>query len=257
MDIDDKDISALIRACERDLDDPDLWRNPGGYPSSLALCVIDAIHSSASHYSAVVGIVGKYRTHRTRCGADPDLDGATDLAATFAEARQTSRWAIQMAPHGSTSVTAAAARKAEAVALLVDALLRADIDTTADLRAAATAPNTLATVERLWRAIPGQRSGTSWVYAKLLARVPGATADRMITRYVTRAVGCRPGSLGSEHCAQLMVGLAEAKGCNATHLEHAIWRYESGRPYAGSPDRQPHHTRRIRPSPKVRPTRQR
>lgn len=134
MDIDDKDISALIRACERDLDDPDLWRNPGGYPSSLALCVIDAIHSSASHYSAVVGIVGKYRTHRTRCGADPDLDGATDLAATFAEARQTSRWAIQMAPHGSTSVTAAAARKAEAVALLVDALLRADIDTTADLR---------------------------------------------------------------------------------------------------------------------------
>jgi hypothetical protein len=107
--------------------------------------------------------------------------------------------------------------------------------------AAATAVG-LKAVERVWRATPGQRSGITWDYALMLAQIPGVKADRMMLKYVTRAIGCRPGSMLPERAADLVSRVAQTKGWNVIHLDHAIWRFESRRPFqdddglAGSQD---------------------
>lgn len=65
----------------------------------------------------------------------------------------------------------------------------------------------------------------------MLAQIPGVKADRMVIRYVARAVGTRPEKLSPERAAQLVTRTAEVQGWNTIHLDHAIWRFESGRPF--------------------------
>jgi hypothetical protein len=54
-----KQVTALAAACERDLGNPALRFEPDGYPSSLALCIIDSIYSTGAHHSSVRKIVGR------------------------------------------------------------------------------------------------------------------------------------------------------------------------------------------------------
>jgi hypothetical protein len=70
----------------------------------------------------------------------------------------------------------------------------------------------------------------------MLAQIPGVKADGMVIKYVTRAIGCRPASLLPERAARLVSGVAEAKGWDVIHLDHAIWRFESGRPFQDDGD---------------------
>jgi hypothetical protein len=65
----------------------------------------------------------------------------------------------------------------------------------------------------------------------MLAQIPGVKADRMVIRYVARAIGAPPEKLSPERAAQLVTRVAEVKGWNVVHLDHAIWRFESGRPF--------------------------
>jgi hypothetical protein len=53
------EVTALAAACERDLGNPALRFEPDGYPSSLALCIIDSIYSTGAHHSSVRKIVGR------------------------------------------------------------------------------------------------------------------------------------------------------------------------------------------------------
>jgi hypothetical protein len=70
----------------------------------------------------------------------------------------------------------------------------------------------------------------------MLAQIPGVKADRMVIKYVTRAIGCRPGSVLPERATGLVSRAAETNGWNVIHLDHAIWRFESGRPFQGDGD---------------------
>jgi hypothetical protein len=47
-DLEGDDVRALIDACDTDIGDANLWFNPGGYPDSLTLCIIDSIYSAAN-----------------------------------------------------------------------------------------------------------------------------------------------------------------------------------------------------------------
>jgi hypothetical protein len=84
-DLDTDDLAALVTACNTDLGDPNLWFTPDGYPDSLALCIIDSIHSTGARYSSVVNVVGRYREYRTNQRGDPDTDGTDELANTISE----------------------------------------------------------------------------------------------------------------------------------------------------------------------------
>jgi hypothetical protein len=235
-DVDTDDLGALVAACDADLGDPDLWFTPDGYPDSLALCIIDSIYSTGARYSSVVNVVRRYREHRASRGGDPDTDGADELGATIAELGGADPWASRIGNRRPTSTAAGAPLKAETIATLAEVLPLEGVRSTADLRAAAATADALKAVERAWRATPGQRSGITWEYALMLAQIPGVKADRMVIKYVTRAIGCRPGSLLPERAAALVSGAAEAKGWNVIHLDHAIWRFESGRPFQDDGD---------------------
>lgn len=63
-DLDNDDVMVLVTACETDLGDPSLWFTPGGYPDSLALCIIDSIYSTGARYSSVVNVLKRYRNYR-------------------------------------------------------------------------------------------------------------------------------------------------------------------------------------------------
>jgi hypothetical protein len=68
----------------------------------------------------------------------------------------------------------------------------------------------------------------------MLAEIPGVKADRMVIRYVARAIGVRPETVSPERAAHLVGRVAEAKGWDTIDLDHAIWRLESGRPFQDS-----------------------
>jgi hypothetical protein len=73
----------------------------------------------------------------------------------------------------------------------------------------------------------------------MLAQFPGVKADPMVIKYVTRAIGCRPGSVLPERATRLVSGVAETKEWKVIHLHHAIWRFESGRPFQDDGDTTP------------------
>ena len=63
----------------------------------------------------------------------------------------------------------------------------------------------------------------------MLAQVPRVKADRMVISYVARAIDCPPSRLVPAKAAALVHGVAKAKGGDTIQLDHAIWRFESGR----------------------------
>lgn len=230
--VDPKDLAALTEACHEDLADPDLWLMPDGYPDSLALCMIDAIYSRGAHYSSVVNVVARYRDYRTSQGADPETDGTDELAKTIRRLGGPCAWATRIDDHRPTASNADVPLKTATIVSLIEVLPRHAVQTTADLRSVAGDQAGLKELERAWRALPGQGSGATWQAALMLAQVPGATAERMVLKYVTRVVGYRDGALDPAHAAQLVAHVAEANAWNSCHLDRAIWRFESGRPYA-------------------------
>lgn len=228
---DDTDLAALAQACDADLGVPDLWFTPDGYPSSLALCIIDSIYSTGARYSSVVKIVGRYRQYRAERGGVADTDGTDELASTIADLGGPDPWATRIGNRRPTSTAAGAPLKAASIAALTVALPEHGVRTTDDLRSVAARPEALKVIERAWRATPGQRSGITWTYALMLAQIPGVKADRMVIRYVARAIGVRTETVSPDRAAHLVGRVAEAKGWNTIHLDHAIWRFESGRPF--------------------------
>ena len=72
----------------------------------------------------------------------------------------------------------------------------------------------------LARALPGTDSGPG-----------GVKPDRMIKRYVGAAIGQSASSLEDHKAASIVKSAAEVKGWDVISLDHAIWRFQSGRPY--------------------------
>ena len=218
-------VARLKAACDRDLGEPALWSTPNGYPTSLALCAIDSIYSTASHYGSVVKVVQRYVTYRRDQGGDASADGLTELLGTFDELGGSQSWSERIGNRKKVSTRPGAALKSDAIEEASRSLLALGIDTTADLRSAVSAG--AGRPKQAWLAAPGQRSGLTWGYALMLVGVPGVKADRMVVRYVARALGV--GDVTPRHAASLAADVAVANGWNVIHLDHAIWRFESGR----------------------------
>jgi hypothetical protein len=61
--------------------------------------------------------------------------------------------------------------------------------------------------------------------------VTGVKPDRMIKRFVASAIGVSETALGDRKAAALVKAAAEANGWDVIALDHAIWRFQSGRPH--------------------------
>jgi hypothetical protein len=220
-------VQRVISHSRETLGEPAGLTIPTGYPYSLALCVLDAVWSMGVRYGGVAKVVGRYRGYRASVGADADLDDLPDLLAVYQAVGGDEDFAARIGNRQRTSTRHGAVTKATAVRQAAQALTVVGITTTGELRAQAGS-STLAEPKSAWLTVPGQRSGISWRYLLLLARVPEVKPDRMLRRYVAEALG-EP-DVPAELAAQLVMEAAEQLRVSPIALDHAIWRYQRSRP---------------------------
>lgn len=220
-------FEELQRQIEEDLGhDEHRWFDPTGYPS-VALCLLDSVYSIGVRYSGVVGFLQRYSELREKQGGAAERDKPADLVESIDQVGGVDKFAEETSCRWRTS-TRSGILKAEAARDLAEILNRAGLHTVEDVR------EQLGTVELQeaspvkseWLSVRGQRSGLTWNYFLMLARVQGVKADRMIIRYVSRALDRH---VKQEEAATLVRGVAERMDVDTIRLDHAIWRKESGR----------------------------
>ncbi|WP_232320407.1 heme peroxidase [Rhodococcus sp. WMMA185] len=230
----DQDTTKLAQACDV-LGDRALWFRPDRYNDGLALCIIDSIQSTGSHYNSVVNVVKRYRASRNGAASS---DGTPELLTSFEDYGGVSGWAKRIGNQKPASTRAGASLKAAVIQEVAQKLHDAGVRTAADLRQhGAREPGNderRRVTKKLWTSVEAQSSGITWEYALMLAGLPGAKADRMVVRFVSDAVGVS--DLSPERAAGLVRDAAGLLSVNATDLDHAIWRYGSGRPVMRQPD---------------------
>ncbi|MEU5566146.1 hypothetical protein [Micromonospora musae] len=218
------DADRLATFVRQVLGPPPTWRPmPPGYPDSLALAVIDGIWSMGVRYKAVENVVGRYRRHRREAGGDPNRDGVRELVQHYEQVGGPERFAEQVDNRQRVSTHPGAVLKAEAVYRAGLSLQAVGIETCEQLRTAATGSDK-ARVKSVWLAVPGQASGISWRYLLMLAGLPGVKPDRMIRRFVARALD--RADVPPEAAGCLVEKAAELLDVSPTSLDHEIWRHE-------------------------------
>jgi hypothetical protein len=217
------DFTVLAAQARTDLGDPAWWVEPPGYPTSLALAVIDSIQSLGVTYRSVENVIDRYREHRRSAGDDPDIDTSADLVNSFTEVGGTHAWAATIGNLNRTS-TAGGPLKAvailQAAQLLVENGLLTGPDVLKDLDRADS------TIKSQWLEIPGQRYGTSWAYLLILLGAEKVKPDRMIRGWLARRLGDEGSQLSADQAADVVDALAAHMGVSVRLLDHAIWQFE-------------------------------
>lgn len=219
--------NRLAVAVDVALETHGLPSTPAGYPS-LALCVVDSIWSLGVRYPSVVKVIDRYRAWLRRRGEDPTRRTSTELARDIDVAGGPEAFADDVVANRALTSTRGGVLKAVAVQCAAAALDELDIATVADFRERAADSR----VEAVWREVRGQRSGISWHYLRILAGVEDIKADRMIRRFVARALGLD--GLTPADARQLLLDahrtLREAHPeLTLRALDHAIWSIERKR----------------------------
>ena len=221
------DVRTLVRACEERLNPPDQWQAFEGYPGSLALCVLDSIWSVSARYSITHGVITRYRDWRSWQG-NPDEDGLPELLAVYERLGGVDTFIERVGTRNRVSTQPNATRKGEAVFFAATALHNLEIDTSDQFRDADGTPLG-DEAKQAWLAIPGQGSGISWRYLRMLAGLPDVKPDRMVIRFVATAIGVEESTVTTDRAVQLVQAAAEHFGVDQRDLDHEIWEYQSGK----------------------------
>lgn len=218
----------LIDRIAQDIgEDPSTWRVPRGYPG-VACSVLDSIYSTGNHYSGVKGLVSRYAALRGADSPKELLDGPAELIATVEAAGSAEgfadltnnrwrAWARNTAPLKSHVALEAARLLDEAGLTSREEVQRAFEDQSV---------RQSSEISTAWKRLQGQRSGLTWHYFLMLNGLPGVKADRMIRRFVTRALDL-PRTISAVEASQLVEAAASEIGVGYSTLDHAIWRFEA------------------------------
>jgi hypothetical protein len=226
-DIGNPALARVVRACERLLNPPGEWKPFAGYPGSMALCVLDAIWSVNARYPIVRGVIQRYRSRRQFQG-NPESDGLPELLALYDAVGGVDAFLEEVGTRNRVSTHPGAAYKGEAVFRAANELHDLGIDTTEQFRLAAGTP--LGDRARdAWCAVPGQGSGISWRYLRMLAGLPDVKPDRMVIRFLAAALDIDEGSITLDRAVGLVQAAAAHFGVDQRALDHEIWEYQSGR----------------------------
>lgn len=223
MTISQSEIDALVDYCNTHLGDPQLWKTPAGYPDSLALCIIDSLYSTGSHYTSVIHVIERYKAaHGTQ-------DGARALSASIADAGGPREWATTIVNNRKPAHTRPGAPlKADIIEQAAALMTRLEIDTVDDLvvRVAATPFDN--PVHKGWKRLPSQSSGVTYNYLLILAGLPSVKPDRMVLRFLATALGDDV-ELSTQKAVDLITQTAAQLNINPRTLDHIAWRAASGR----------------------------
>lgn len=219
----DHEVDRLVAHCRETLGDKNLWQTPGGYPDSLALCIIDAIYSTGSHYNSVVNVVERYIERHGRS------DGAKDLVASIEGAGGPRQWAVDVVDNLKPAHTQPSAPlKAEVIFQAAQLMGNLGIDTVSGLISAVEASPQNNPVHDGWKALPSQSSGVTYNYLLILAGLPSVKPDRMVLRYLREALG-QDAELSTSRAIELITDAAHVIGVSPRTLDHVVWRAASGR----------------------------
>jgi hypothetical protein len=224
MSVSVEEVRILTERCEQFRGS----KAPDGYPDSLALCIVDSVQSTGVKYPSVVNVVNRYRAYRSEQGGNASSDSANDLVATFAELGGDAAWATRIGNGNKTSTHKGAPLKAYAIEAEAKGLIGVGVVTAQDLRTAARNADEFAKVKKVWLNVPGQGPGVTWHYVQMLAGIPGIKPDRMIIRFVARALDRPVKTVTSSFCVELLTAVAGELSMTATELDHAIWNYQRG-----------------------------
>ncbi|MBA8795854.1 hypothetical protein FHX74_003495 [Friedmanniella endophytica] len=221
MTSDPSDVTALVSYCEQHLGDPHVWEAPPGYPDSLALCIIDSVYSTGSHYASVVKVVDRYREKRG------SADGARGLLESIDAVGGPQAWAREVAGNVKPANTRPGAPlKAEVVQQAAQLMTGLAIDTVQDLVAVVRPSPTDNPVHTGWKRLPSQSSGVTYNYLLILAGLPSVKPDRMVLRFLGDTLGR---SITRDDAVALVTATADHLGVSARVLDHVVWRAASGR----------------------------
>jgi hypothetical protein len=225
---DEADVDRLVAACGALLRPPVEWAPFIGYPDSLALAVIDAIWAMIARYRITKGVITRYVGYRKLHGADATKDGLGHLLRVYESLGGVDGFVERIGTRNRVSTQPGAARKGEAVLLAAEALTRLGVGTAEQFREA----DGTELAERLkdaWLAIPGQRSGISWRYLRMLVGLPDVKPDRMIVRFLASALGVEEASISPDYAVLLVQAVARRFDVDQRALDHEIWGVQSGR----------------------------
>lgn len=205
--------------------------------ASLPLCIIDAVFSIGVTYTSTRNTVIRFADrHGWALGPVEDRHRGektiADLLACYG-GLSPDEAADRLYGNRQWTSTASGILKAEAVQRFARALQEAGIDDFADM-----IDERLADADAAIRQIPGQKSGISVDYFRMLSGDDALIKpDRMVQRYIARAIGTTPDKVDPERARTLLRGaVGELNGRGADwsprRLDYAVWSLESGQPEA-------------------------
>lgn len=218
------DIDKLTTYCEDTLGDPNLWQTPDGYPDSLALCIIDSLYSTGSHYTSVVNVINRYKAKYPAGKHGPE-----DLLHSIDDAGGARKWAEDVVKNVKPAHTRRGALlKAEIIERAAKLMKCLKINTVEDFRRAVEGDRYDNPVRDGWLKLPSQSSGVTYNYMLLLAGLPSIKPDRMVLRFLADALG-EDADLSKNRAVELLERTATRMNVDARALDHIVWRAASGR----------------------------
>ncbi len=224
------ETEEFVAAVRQRLGDPAGWTRHDRFHGSLALCIIDAVQSTAAQYDKSVLAVDRYRAYRRAQGVVDVVDGARDLLRTFEQVGGSLVWSGKIGnykmPYGDGN-----ALRAMTIQDAAAQLHAAGVDSVADLRSAMTDPGRYRTIRDAWLDASSATDEVNWTYFLMLAGVPWVRPGTLTRAFAADVLGAaHPADAPApEHVASLVAQAADAVGTTPAELEHAIWRWELNR----------------------------
>lgn len=215
-------VDTLVEYCKSHLGEQEVWATPEGYPDSLALCIIDAIYSTGSHYTSVTNVIDRYRAKHGK------TDGAAALLDSIKAAGGAREWASSVASNLKPAHTRSGAPlKADIIEQAAQLMVSQGIDTVDDLVERVSASPQDNPVHSGWKKLPSQSSGVTYNYLLILAGLPSVKPDRMVLRFLARALGTT--DISTQQAVDLISAAADSLSVSPRTLDHVVWRVASGR----------------------------
>jgi hypothetical protein len=217
--VDRTDVEQLVAHARAALGSPAHWTRPAGHPDALALCMLHALWAADGPEpgQAVADVLALYRELREEDWGEPDTDGVPELLNQFELLGGPARFADKLKKQCPASSVRVGVLNTNASAEACELLTGADVRTAAELRALPV--ESLAELERAWRRIAGQRTGTSFQRLLRLAGCSTLPVDRRLAGFVADALGA---DRDPAVCAQLLAAAAAELGLDVQLLAELI-----------------------------------
>lgn len=202
------------------------------YPS-LPLCVVDAVFSISVTYKSTQNTVTRFCERQgwnqspvkdgTRTRGEHSIGDMLDLL----EGLTPDKMADDLFGNRQRTSSTSGILKADAVSRFCLALRNAGIDDFINLSA-----DNLSDAESQVREIPGQKSGISFSYFCMLCGNDNLVKpDRMVQRYIARALSVKPEKVRPDRIGELMrrsvdLLISHGQEWSPRVLDHSIWSHE-------------------------------